>query len=72
MSRAVERQLMLEQQLDKCIQALTDAEQTLEWIVSNDAFEMLEEGSSAPEVIKQIKNLLVELHVYGEYNAKLS
>jgi len=61
MSRAVERQLVLEQQLDKCVQTLTDAKETLEWIVENDAFEMLEEGSSAIETLKQITKLLQEI-----------
>ena len=62
MSRALERQLVLEQQLDKCVQTLTDAEDTLKWIVENDAFEMLEEGSSAPETLKQITKLLQEIN----------
>ena len=61
MSRAVERQLVLEKQLDKCVQTLTDAKETLEWIVENDAFEMLEEGSSAIETLKQITKLLQEI-----------
>jgi len=61
MSRAVERQLVLERQLDKCVQTLTDAKETLEWIVENDAFEMLEEGSSAIETLKQITKLLQEI-----------